>query len=81
MRDAAGAGTGARELRAYLKERGQTVHAFCVEHGLSRIYVARVLKGERGQRISVDFACAIETATSGRVTCRMWRSRPARKAA
>jgi plasmid maintenance system antidote protein VapI len=57
---------GGRQLRAYLKRVGQTVPEFAEAHGLDRIQVQRVLKGDR-ERISVDFALAIEKATDGTV--------------
>lgn len=71
---------GARDLRAYLDENGLSVPAFCETHGLDRIQVQRALNGERWQRISVDFAHAIERATSGRVRWHRWLSASARAA-
>lgn len=40
---------------------------WCERHGLDRIQVQRVVNGERWQRISVDFAHAIDRATEGNV--------------
>ena len=67
---------GAADLRSYLKKIDQTVPEFCEAHGLDRIQVQRVLKGER-TRISVDFADAIERATNGDVYWRAWLLRTA----
>lgn len=67
---------GARALRAYLRDIGQSVPSFCEEHELDRIMVQRALNGER-RRISVDFAAAIERATGGRVPWIRWRSETA----
>lgn len=58
---------GGRELRAFLTEQGISVPGFCARHGIDRIQVQRVLNGERYKRISVEFAHAIERATSGRI--------------
>jgi hypothetical protein len=58
---------GARDLRAYLTRNAVSVPTFCERHRLDRIQVQRVLNGERWQRITVDFANAIERATAGEV--------------
>lgn len=63
---------GARLLREYLTLTGQSVQGFCKKHELDRIQVLRVLKGKYGKRVSVDFAEAIERATSGAVPWRAW---------
>jgi len=70
---------GARKLRAWLRENEVSVPDFCDQHGLDRIQVQRVLNGERWRRITVDFACAIEVATRGRVSWRAWLSKTARE--
>ena len=58
---------GGRELRAYLTSEGTNVPKFAALHGLDRIQLQRVIKGELWQRISVDFAKKIEAATAGAV--------------
>jgi hypothetical protein len=58
---------GGRELREHLTAIGVSVPDFCEKHSIDRIHVQRVLNGERWQRITVDFAHAIEAATGGRV--------------
>lgn len=58
---------GARDLRAYLTEKGISVPDFCEMNHLDRIQVQRVLNGERYKRITVEFANAIERATEGRI--------------
>jgi hypothetical protein len=62
---------GGRDLRVWLDRKGISVPRFCEENDLERIQVQRVLNGERWQRITVDFAHSIETATDGDVS---WRS-------
>lgn len=62
---------GAVELRRYLDGRGESVPRFCETHGLDRIQVQRMLLGQR-ERVSVDFALAIEKATDGVVTVASW---------
>jgi hypothetical protein len=74
---------GARDLRAYMNRNGMNLPEFCEQHGLDRINVKRILDGER-QRITVDFALAIERATGGEVRWKRWASEtasPADKAA
>ena len=58
---------GARELRAYLDRIGMNVPDWSEKHGFGRVRIQRLLTGERWQRISVDFAFAIERATQGNV--------------
>jgi hypothetical protein len=70
---------GARALRAYLTRIEQSVPDFCEEHDLDRIQVQRALNGER-QKISVDFAEAIEKATDGKVRWNQWTRRTAKAA-
>lgn len=65
---------GARDLRAWLTEKGMSVPDFCEKHGLDRIQVQRALNGERWKRITVDFAFAISRATDGEVVWDRWRS-------
>lgn len=65
---------GARQLRAYLDERGLSLLAFCKANELDYAWVYRQLSGERGQRVSVDFAKAIFDATGGVVDWRAWSS-------
>lgn len=72
---------GARDLRAYLTEIDQSVPDFCEAHDLDRIQVQRVLNGERWQRISVDFASAIDRATKGRIAWTRWLSKTAKPVA
>ena len=63
---------GALKLRAYLDAHTQTIYAFCEATGLDRVQVQRVISGERGQRITVAFASAIEHATGGEVPMSAW---------
>lgn len=72
---------GARKLREWLDERNLTIHKFCEAHGLDYAWVHRVLSGERGQRVSVDFARAVERATDGGVPWHSWCSDTLRDAA
>ncbi len=70
---------GARKLREYLTENELSIPRFCDagrERGLEldRIAIKRVLDGERGQRVTVDFAKAISDATGGVVAIEMWAS-------
>jgi hypothetical protein len=67
---------GALRLRAYLDAHTQTIYAFCEATGLDRVQVQRVISGERGQRITVAFASAIEHATGGEVPMSAWVSAP-----
>jgi len=71
---------GGKELRKYLDAVGISVPVFCERHGLDRIMVQRVLTGVRWQRISVDFAHAIEKATDGRVKWTSFLSKTAKAA-
>lgn len=53
------------------------MQGFCKKHELDRIQVLRVLKGQYGRRISVDFAAAIERSTCGAVPWSAWlQSKP-----
>jgi hypothetical protein len=65
---------GARDLRTWLTKQKKSIPTFCEEHHLDRIRVQRVINGEQWQRISVDFARAIETATGGAVRWSRWLS-------
>lgn len=65
---------GARKLREYLGANGLSIHKFCIEHNLDRVYIQRVLNGEQGQRVTVDFALSIKRATGGVVPMNSWRS-------
>jgi hypothetical protein len=65
---------GARQLREYLSAAGLSIPDFCEAHGLDRIQVQRHLKGERGKRVTVDFAESIERATGGAIRWDSWRS-------
>ncbi len=69
---------GAKDLRAWLTKNGMSIPTFCELHRLDRITVQRVINGERWQRISVDFAKAIEVATKGGVRWSRWLSENAR---
>lgn len=65
--------TGAVALLAYIREKYGSVPNFCDAHDLERIKVQRALNGEI-QRIDVDFAFDIETATDGAVLAESWCS-------
>lgn len=67
---------GARLLREHLDRTEQSVAAFCRAHGLDRIQVLRVLKGQYGKRVSVDFARAIERATNNEIAWHAWLQEP-----
>lgn len=69
---------GGRDLRAYLDANEISVPDFCEQHGLDRIQVQRVLNGDRWQRITVDFAFAIDRATRGKIAWTRWLSKTAR---
>ena len=70
---------GARKLREYLdRTPGLTIHGFCEQHDLDYGQVHRLLSGDRGRRVSVDIAEAIEQATDGAVPWRSWHSRTLR---
>lgn len=65
---------GARQLRALLKQRGITLNAFCNEHSLDYAWVHRVITGQRGQRVSIDFAKAMFDASEGEIPLDAWSS-------
>ena len=65
---------GARRLLEYLSANGLSIQKFCLQNKLDRVYVQRVLNGEQGQRVTVDFAHAIERATKRQVAWDSWRS-------
>lgn len=65
---------GARLLRALLKKRGITLNAFCNEKTLDYAWVHRVMTGQRGQRVSIDFAKAIFDASCGEIPLEAWSS-------
>lgn len=65
---------GARLLREWLDRHDITIHKFCENNSLDYAWVHRVLSGERGQRVSVDFARSIERATGGDVAWDSWCS-------
>lgn len=65
---------GGRLLEAFLERRKFSVQGFCRDHGLDRVQVLRVISGELGQRISVDFAASISDATKGVVPWRAFHS-------
>ncbi len=65
---------GARKLGEYITAHHKSIYEFCAQHGLERIQVARVLKGARGQRVTVDFAKSIADATGGVVAMELWAS-------
>ena len=69
---------GARALRRYLERHNLSARAFCEAHGICRQYVALALAG-RATRASVDFALAVERATRGEITARMWGSETLRR--
>jgi hypothetical protein len=69
--------TGRVLLREYLATHAHSTHSFCREHRLDYPYTLRVLSGERGQRVSVDYALAIQAATAGAVPVESWRSEDA----
>ena len=63
---------GVRKLRAFLTNHSLSIQRFCIAHGLDRIAVQRLLKGERGIRMGVELAADIEDATDGEVPMRAW---------
>ena len=63
--------SGAAELRRYLDATNLSISAFCRENKLDVSEISKMLRGER-QRISVDMAGKIESATQGFVTWRSW---------
>lgn len=63
---------GAERLGEYIRANYRTVPAFCSATGLDRIAVKRLMDGERGARMSVDFASRIATATRGFVAITDW---------
>ena len=67
---------GAKLLRDYLNEQGLNIPEFCELHGLDRIQVQRVVKGDRAKRVSVNFAKSISDATEGKVPWDSWVTAP-----
>lgn len=62
----------AQQLLAHVRERYDSIPAFCEARGLDRLKVARAIKGDL-IRVDVDFAFAIEEATDGAVLAEAWR--------
>ena len=69
---------GGVALRTHVTKLRVSVPDFCEAHGLDRIQVQRVMNGERWQRITVDFAWAIDRATQGAIPWTSFLSRTAR---
>jgi hypothetical protein len=63
---------GAERLSEYIRANHRTVPAFCAANGLDRVAIKRLMDGERGARMSVDFASRIATATRGFVAITDW---------
>ena len=73
---------GPERLRQHIKQRFDgNISAFCRETGLDRIQIQRIVKRERGGRMTVDFATKIERATAGDVKVSHWASGDAPRAA
>lgn len=67
---------GAALLREYIDtHHGKSIQAFCKAHGMDRVHVQRVLSGELGKRVTVNFALNIADATGGAVPIDAWDTR------
>ena len=63
---------GAALLRSWLDAQGINIPQFCERCGLERVTVQRLLSGDRGKRMSLELAAAIDDATGGAVPARAW---------
>lgn len=59
-------------LKEYIDMRYDSANAFARENGLDASEVYKILRGERGDRMTVKMAAAIEDATGSHVRIRMW---------
>lgn len=66
---------GAVLLERHIREKHRTVPAFCEATGLERTYISRLIDGDRGDRMPVQMAAKIETATGGDVPIPSWAQR------
>lgn len=66
---------GAVLLERHIREKYRTVPAFCEATGLERTYISRLIDGDRGDRMPVQMAAKIETATGGDVPIPSWAQR------
>lgn len=60
---------GAEALRKWLDANDHTVHSFALS---LRLDPQRVYRMTQGKKVDLRLALAIEDATQGAVTCRMW---------
>lgn len=67
---------GAALLRSWLDAQGINIPQFCERCGLERVTVQRLLSGDRGKRMSLELAAAIDDATGGAVPARAWLHPP-----
>ncbi len=63
---------GGKALLAEIRASGMSIPNWCERYELDRIQVQRVINGERWQRITVDFAAAVERASGGRIRYTMF---------
>jgi len=61
----------ASKLLAYIRANYGTIPRFCEEKGLSRLSVAKAVKGEIRQ-MTLELAYSIERATDGHVSAHEW---------
>lgn len=62
---------GADALRQHIRDTGKSIPEWCEAHGIERISLQRLLKGER-QRVSVELAFDLEEATGGAIEAKLW---------
>lgn len=59
-------------LGSYLRERGETAHAFAKRAGVDYVYLSRALRGIGAERVTPNFAELIRIATDGVVPVAAW---------
>lgn len=62
-------------MLAYIRANYGTIPRFCEEKGLSRLSVAKAVKGEIRQ-MTLELAYSIERATDGHVSAHEWLEEP-----
>lgn len=65
----------ASKLLAYIRANYGTIPRFCEVKGLSRLSVAKAVKGEIRQ-MTLELAYSIERATDGHVSAHEWLEEP-----